>query len=382
MKDIYIQRAAAISPLGSSLDDIWEKVLVGATAFGSAKLSDEQHFFAAETVPGSSSDMTVYAPLFNETVRALVAELKIDSPVDAIFFATAVGNLAHVENEIYSKRIVDAEALDFSATEKVFAETPAWGANTRFICIPTGCCAGLQAVGLARQVMHALNLRRAIVMSIDFGLTPLGYMAFDRINATIAFDESITSSPSRPFCNERSGFLFADGGGAILVSTEPNPSSEQREPRISGYGCVSSAFHMTDIATDGCSIKASIEKAINEAGLASERISHVNLHASGTQQNDAAEFQALSDIFGPKLPTITAFKGNHGHALGGANMIEIALSWKMLTEQRLPRTPVGLAVDAYDNVGPRSASQSSKINAILKTASGFGGIHASLVMEN
>jgi 3-oxoacyl-(acyl-carrier-protein) synthase len=379
MKNIYIQRAAAISPLGTSLDDIWEKVLVGATAFGSVKLSAEQHFFAAESVRSSSSDITVYAPLFNDTVRALVAELNIDEPVDAIFFATAVGNLAHIENEIYCKRIVDAEALDFSATEKVFAETRAWGPNTRFICVPTGCCAGVQAAGLARQIMHALNLRRAIVMSIDFGLTPLGYMAFDRINATIAFDESITSSPSRPFCNERSGFLFADGGGAILVSTEP---TQQGQPRISGYGCVSSAFHMTDIASDGGSIKASIEKAINEAGLAPEKISHVNLHASGTQQNDAAEFQALSDIFGPKLPTITAFKGNHGHALGGANMIEIALSWKMLTEQKLPCTPDGLGVDAYENVGPRSASRPSKINAILKTASGFGGIHASLLMEN
>jgi len=378
MNKIYIERAAAISPLGQSLEEIWGKVLVGDTEFGSANLASERYFFSSETVRNSSSDIVTYAPIFYEKIRALVAELNIDEPVDAIFFATAVGNLAHVENEIYSRRVIDSKDLDFSSTENIFLETPAWGHKTRFICVPTGCCAGLQAVGLARKIMFALNLRRAIVMSIDFGLTPLGYMAFDRINATIPFDHSLKSSPSRPLCKERGGFLFADGGGAILVTTEPKESSQ---PSISGYGCVSSAFHMTDIATDGVSIRESIDKAMNEAGLVPENVSHVNLHASGTQQNDAAEYQALSDIFGSKLPTITAFKGNHGHALGGANLIEIALCWKMLVEQKLPRTPVGLAIDAYEEVGPRSTSNPLKINSILKTASGFGGIHASLVME-
>lgn len=148
MKDLYIERAAAIGPLGKSLEEIWDKVLVGDTEFGSARLSSERHFFAAETVRNSSSDISTYAPIFYDTIRALVAELNIDEPVDAIFFATAVGNLAHIENEIYSRRVVDAEDLDFSSTEKIFAETPAWGTKTRFICVPTGCCAGLQAAGL------------------------------------------------------------------------------------------------------------------------------------------------------------------------------------------------------------------------------------------
>lgn len=379
MKDLYIERAAAIGPLGQSLEQIWGKLLAGETEYGRAELPLNRIFFAAETVKNSSSDIGTYAPLFYDTIRALVAELNIDEPVDAIFFATAVGNIAYIENEIYSRRNVNAETLDFSSTEKIFADTPAWGPGTRFICVSTGCCAGLQAAGLARKVMPALGLRRAIVMSIDFGMTPLSFMAFDQINATTPFDPKLTSSPSRPFCRERGGFLFADGGGAILVATEPKNTNL---PRISGYGCVSSAFHMTDIATDGGSIKSSIQKAMNEAQLSADKVSHVNLHASGTQQNDAAEYQALTDIFGSSLPPITAFKGNHGHALGGANMIEVALCWKMMREQKVPRTPVGLATNAYDEVTPRATSTAFKGNAILKTASGFGGIHASLVMEN
>lgn len=378
MKDIYIENAAAISPLGQSLDLIWTKILAGETEYGRADFPTNLSFFAAETIKNSSSDIETYAPLFYETIKALVAELKIDEPVDAIFFGTAVGNLAYIENEIYARREVPTEALDFSATEKIFAETAAWGPDTRFICVPTGCCAGLQAAGLARKVMLALGLRRAIVMSIDFGMTPLGFMAFDQINATTPFDPSLNSSPSRPFCKERGGFLFADGGGAILITTEPKDTNL---PKISGYGCVSSAFHMTDIATNGESIKASIQKAMDDAQLSADEISHVNLHASGTQQNDAAEYQALIDTLNLPLPPITAFKGNHGHALGGANMIEVALCWKMLCEKKVPRTPANLATDAYEAVPSREITTPFEGNVVLKTASGFGGIHATLIME-
>ncbi len=379
MKDLYIENAAAIGPLGQSLDEIWGKLFTGETVYGRADLPLGRSFFAAETVRGSASDISTYAPLFYDAIRALVADLKIGEPVDAIFFATAVGNLAFVENEIYSRHDVPSETLDFSAIESIFTQTSAWGSKTRFICVPTGCCAGVQAAGLARKVMPALGIRRAIVMSLDFGLTPLGFEAFNKINATTPYDPTLNSSPSRPFCKGRAGFLFADGGGAILVTTEPGDSNL---PRISGYGCVSSAFHMTDIATDGHSIRASIERAMDDAQLSADQIAHVNLHASGTQQNDAAEYQALTDIFGTTLPPITALKGNHGHALGGANMMEIAVCWKMLREKIVPRTPTSLAVDAYDAVPPRASAVSFRGNSILKTASGFSGIHASLIMEH
>jgi 3-oxoacyl-(acyl-carrier-protein) synthase len=379
MNDLYIENAAAIGPLGQSLDEIWNKLLAGETAYGRVDLPSGRSFFAAETVENSASSIAAYAPLFYEAIRALVDSLKVEVPVDAIFFGTAVGNLAYVENEVYSCRDLPVERLDFSELETIFAQTPAWGPETRFICVPTGCCAGVQATGLARKIMFALGLRRAIVMSLDFGLTPMGFEAFDKINASTPFDPILKSSPSRPFCKRRTGFLFADGGGAILVTTEPG---DTELPRITGYGCVSSAFHMTDISTDGHSIRASIERAMEEAQLSADQISHVNLHASGTQQNDLAEYQAMATIFGATLPLITAFKGNHGHALGGANMIEIAVCWKILRERLVPPTPVALAVDAYEAVRPRVAATFFEGRSILKTASGFSGIHASLIMEH
>ncbi|AZE50412.1 hypothetical protein C4K04_4757 [Pseudomonas chlororaphis] len=378
MSHLYIQNAAAIGPLGQNLDEIWERVLEGRTAYGRVELSGSREFFAAETFPGYASDPKTYAPLFYEAITRLVADLKIETPVDAIFFATAVGNLADAENDIYSGHELGLEKLDFAAVEDLFRKTPAWGEKTRFICVPTGCCAGLQALGLAQKTMPYLGLCRAIVMSLDFGLSPLALEAFRKINATAVFDDQVKASPSRPFCKERDGFLFSDGGGAVLVSVE---RSVEPMPRITGYGCVSSAYHMTDIAIDGSSIRESIEQALLMSGLKPSQIGHVNLHASGTVQNDQAEYQALTDLIGSELPPITAFKGNHGHALGGSNMLEIALTWKMMREEIVPPTPNKLLVDAFDSVQPRDLSGPLTNRTTLKTASGFSGIHASVIME-
>lgn len=379
MSKLYITNASAISPLGGSLNEIWQQVLQGDAVYGHVRLPGQRDFFVAESVPGSGSDITAYASLFKEAIRRLVEQLEIDTPVEAIFFASAVGNLAEVESDIYADRPVSLEQLDFSAMEAVFAETSAYGTGTKFVCIPTGCCAGLQAIGLAKSAMPRLGLTRALIMSLDFGLTPLALESFNKINATCAYDPAISGSPSRPFCRDRDGFLFADGGGAVLVTTE---APAQSVPYISGYGCVSSAFHMTDIATDGSSIRQSIEQAIGDAGTTGAAIDHVNLHASGTQQNDQAEYQALVDVIGPNLPPITAFKGNHGHALGGANMIEVALAWKMMTAGILPPTAGSLPMDAYEAVPPRERAVSLPTASLLKTASGFSGIHATMIMEN
>jgi len=378
MIPLFIQKAAACSPLGANLDEIWSRILSGETSWGTTRLSGNRNYFTAETIADSTSDIRTYATLFYDAIRNLVTDLDISEPVDAIYFGTAVGNLAYLENKIYSGSNVKAEEVDFSHLREIFEQTMAFGPDTRFVCVPTGCCAGLQAIGLAKSTMRKLGLRTAIIMSLDFGLTPLALEAFNKINATSMYDPATNGSPSRPFCKGRKGFLFADGGGAILVSAEePSGSTVQ----VSGYGCVSSAFHMTDIKTDGHSIRQSIECALAEAQIDGSMIDHINLHASGTEQNDAAEYNALIDIIGHDLPVITAFKGNHGHALGGANLIEVALVWKIMMERRIPPTPHHLPVDAFKEVHPRSEITDFTGRRVLKTASGFSGIHASVIME-
>lgn len=379
MSELHIIAAAAIGPLGSSLNEIWENVLSGQVNAEELEVASGKSYVCSPCYSGSTANTHTYGMAYHNALIKLLDSLELDAPVDAVFLGTAVGNLGSIEERIYAKRAVDISNLDFANLKEVLKDCTAVDDNTRFITIPTGCCAGLQAVGLAKAIMPELGLQRGVVASLDFGLTPLAFEAFSKINATTDGDVQSDRHPSRPFCRDRSGFLFADGGGAIAVTLA---QPERPVPRITGYGCVSSAYHMTDISVDGLAIKASIDLAMKDAAVKASDIGHVNLHASGTVQNDQAEHAALSMVFGEDLPVITTFKGNHGHALSGANMLEITLSWKMMQTGLVPPTPKTLPVDAFDNVPPRPEPIPLTKSTQLKTASGFSGIHASLVMEN
>lgn len=380
MTQLYITAASAFGPLGKSLDEIWHAIMCGKTTGSTLHVASGRQYMAATTHGGHTTNTQSYAKSFTEGLRSLVLDLDLDGPVDAIFVGTAVGNLCKAEHEVYVTRDLRAEILDFANLRPMLEGCPGIGPDTQIVVVPTGCCAGLQAAGMAKAVMARMGYRTGIVASLDMGLTPLAFEAFSKINATADRKDHIEGTPiSRPFCKDRSGFLFADGGGAMAVSVDAPASGTM--PRLTGYGCVSSAYHMTDIETDGLPIAQSITLALADANCVPNRIGHVNLHASGTQQNDTAEHNALHATLNDPLPPITAFKGNHGHALAGANMLEIALTWKMMITGIVPPTPVGLAIDAYDDVPTRAQATKLAPGAILKTASGFAGIHATLVLE-
>ena len=95
----HIENAAAIGPLGISLETIWAAVMAGKTIYSKVSLPGHRKYFVAETKPGTGPDITAYASLFEDAIRSLVSELAPAEPVDAILLGTAVGNLGRVEGK-------------------------------------------------------------------------------------------------------------------------------------------------------------------------------------------------------------------------------------------------------------------------------------------
>jgi 3-oxoacyl-(acyl-carrier-protein) synthase len=208
--------------------------------------------------------------------------------------------------------------------------------------------------------------------------------AFARIGAT-----SSRSCPAEeascPFDKRRDGFVLGEGGAALVLERESTALARGAKPLavMAGYGSACSGFHMTDIHPSGDAIARSIELALDDAGLSVDVIDHVNLHGSSTPMNDVAEANALRSSLGAvagRVP-VTSLKSQIGHALGAAGAIELVASVMTVLEQRIPPTVnlvqqdsrVGLDVVTGD---PREAA----IRAVLKTVSGFGGIHSAVVV--
>jgi 3-oxoacyl-[acyl-carrier-protein] synthase-1 len=82
-----------------------------------------------------------------------------------------------------------------------------------------------------------------------------------------------------------------------------------------------------------------MESALQDAGLEPKQVDYINLHGTGTSQNDAMESQAVGRMFGNQA-VCGSSKPATGHCLGASGAIEAALCWLILSdlhrERRLP----------------------------------------------
>ena len=153
---------------------------------------------------------------------------------------------------------------------------------------------------------------------------------------------------------------------------------------VLGFGTSCNAFHMTDLPGDGKAMTSCISLALKDAGIKPSEIDYINAHGSSTRMNDIFETNAYKEIFGEyayKLPT-SSLKSMIGHPLAAANAVEFTICAMMFEKNILPPTINQEEKDPQCDLYyiPNEAI-SKKVNTILKTSSGFSGIHSSIILR-
>ena len=131
-----------------------------------------------------------------------------------------------------------------------------------------------------------------------------------------------------------------------------------------------------------------MREALADAALAPDDIAYLNLHGTGTPQNDASESAAVARVFPASLPC-SSTKPLVGHALGASGALEAAFCWLVLARRegallRLPPhrwdgvrdpklAPLALVGDDVSIPAPAPA-------ALVSNSFGFGGSNCSLVI--
>ncbi|MBW8879221.1 MAG: beta-ketoacyl-[acyl-carrier-protein] synthase family protein [Acidobacteria bacterium] len=186
---------------------------------------------------------------------------------------------------------------------------------------------------------------------------------------------------NRPFDRARSGFLFSQGGGAVLVLEE----LEQARARgasclaeVAGFAETSDAYNLMVMEPEGRQIARAVEGALADAGLRPEEIDYVNAHGTGTVANDETETSVLARIFGSR-PLVNSTKSLLGHTLGASGALEAVVTVLSLQHQtthvcRNLEEPIAdlnfvRRVDSYP------------IRNALSQSFAFGGHNAALVFK-
>ncbi|MBU1366886.1 MAG: beta-ketoacyl-[acyl-carrier-protein] synthase family protein [Candidatus Omnitrophica bacterium] len=251
--------------------------------------------------------------------------------------------------------------------------------------ISTGCTAGTDSIGFAFELIRDGRQDLIVSGASEAPITPITFGAFDVINA-LSKRNNPPNEASCPFDKRRDGFVISEGCGILVLEELEHALGRGAHIycEIIGYGTSCNAYHMTDLPQDGQAMVQCLEATFKDAGIEKEKIDYINAHGSSTPQNDVFETNAYKTFFGDyayKLP-ISSIKSMVGHPLAAANALESVLCAMIFQHNILPPTINQKIPDLRCDLDyiPNKARE-KKVDYILKTSSGFSGIHSSLIFK-
>jgi 3-oxoacyl-(acyl-carrier-protein) synthase len=256
------------------------------------------------------------------------------------------------------------------------------GINTT---ISTGCTAGTDSLGFAYELIRDGRQDLVISGASEAPITPVTFGAFDVVNV-LAKNNQEPHKASRPFDNKRNGFVISEGAGILIIEELEHAKKRGAHiyAEIKGFGTTCNAYHMTDLPPDGRPMALSMEQAIKEAGIRKEDIGYINAHGSSTRQNDVFETDAYKKVFKDlayQIP-ISSIKSMIGHPLAAANAVESVLCCMVFEKGYLPPTINQEEPDPKCDLNYIPNKKKKLMpEYILKTSSGFSGIHSAIVFK-
>ena len=157
-------------------------------------------------------------------------------------------------------------------------------------------------------------------------------------------------SAATPFSAQHNGFLFGEGGYALLLEDDAGVAerSGRRHGEILGVGAASAAVGINRWPDRAEPLVRSMHAALTDAGLSPRDIGVVYAAANGAVALDDVEARALREVFPDNDPVVTSIKGTIGEsgATGAAACIAAVLCGAV---QEVP------PISGIDNVAPGAA---------------------------
>jgi 3-oxoacyl-[acyl-carrier-protein] synthase II len=244
------------------------------------------------------------------------------------------------------------------------------------------CASGTVAIGHAFHAVRSGSVDFAISGGSEYLEDYYGgiFHGFDIARALVR-DYEDPASANRPFDVNRSGFLYSQGGAAVLLLEDLDTAMGRGAPilaEVAGYAETFDAYSIMSVAPDGVQIERMMNAALADAGMSHSDIQYINAHGTGTQANDAIESDVIARVFGRDV-LVNSTKSLIGHTIGASGAIEALVTVMSLKEQRThlcknleePLSELNFAREATTH----------SMDAGLSQSFAFGGHNAGLILK-
>mgnify|MGYP000902522180 CR=1 FL=1 len=398
MDTIYITGTGIISAIGRNTEEVLQSLLEnrsgigpithletihkGVLPVGEVKMTDEE-LMAYLEIQSSPSVITRTSLLGMVASREAVrnAGLHPGDCRSALVSATSVGGMDHSEGffDLYYKdqhkgRLREVVAHDCGeSTERMAIDL---GITGMVSTISTACSSSVNSI-----IYGAKLIRNGLAdIVVAGGSDALTRFTINGFNTLMILDKQ----PCRPFDDTRAGLNLGEGAGFIVLESARFAEARGAKPigRLLGYANANDAYHQTASSPDGFGATKAMRTALEMSGLKNEEIDYINVHGTGTQNNDLSEGTAMRNIFGENIPKFSSTKPFTGHTLGAAGGVEAVLSLLSIRHGLIyPNLNFSTPMNELGLVPNIQLIKGAKIRNVLSNSFGFGGNNSTAIFS-
>jgi 3-oxoacyl-(acyl-carrier-protein) synthase len=374
---ISITAIQSISPLGKSLDEIWDSYTNDLSVFKErqgALVSEISETSKAEIDRIKASD-TKYNKLDNSVLYAIFASRNaIDqagwngSDNFGINIGSSRGATALFEN-YYADFLKQDRAETLSSPTTTLGNISSWVAHDLQTQGPEishsiTCSTALHALLNGIAWLQSGMCDKFLVGGSEAPLTPFTIAQMKALNI---YATTIKDYPCRAMDLSKSKNGMILGEAASMACLEKG-NLQGALAVIAGIGYATEPLtHNVSLSTDAKCFQKSMTMALGD--LNPEEVDVIITHAPGTIKGDLAEIKAIKKVFCNKVPSLSNNKWKLGHTLGASGMLSIEMAVLILQNQKYIPVPY-LDLDV-----PK------RLKYILINAVGFGGNAVSVLLS-
>lgn len=351
---IYIHDMNCVSPLGLDLGSNWTQLLAGNSSIVQHDVGRIKNIYTAkmgeelmDTLLTPTADSTLLERMLFTAAKPIVEKYKPTART-ALVMSTTKGNVT-VQLTVLAKKM--AEALGF---------------YTQPIIVSHACVSGLLALSVGKRLIQMGLYDDAVILAGDAvsAFVVSGFQAF----------QAMSPFPCKPFDKGRTGVSLGEAAACVYVSKDPGAF------KILGEAAINDANHISGPSRTGEGLVKSILRAGQEANIDIKDIDFISAHGTATLYNDEMEAIAFHRLGLQDIP-MHSLKGYYGHTLGASGLLETVIALKAMQEHVLVPTlgfeelGVSQALNVIREIAYRPLTR------LLKTASGFGGSNAAMIIE-
>jgi 3-oxoacyl-(acyl-carrier-protein) synthase len=392
---VYVAGTGLITAIGNSVPESYASLKQEKTGIGPLTLFDSFHKnlpvgevkvsnSALAKSLGLSETLSRTALLGIQAAREAVKSSGIKDLNQwrcGLISATTVGGMDKTENFFpkflvnpLTGRLREVQHHPCGSSTELIADD--LGVKDFLSTINTACSSSVNSIMLGSRMIDAGMLDVVIAGGTD----ALTRFTLNGFNSLMILDKQ----PCRPFDASRSGLNLGEGAGFVVLVSEKVLKQESLNSicHVAGFGNATDAYHQTASSPEGRGSFSAMNTALQMSGLRPADIDYINLHGTGTVNNDLSEGTAVKRVFGERSPKLSSTKAYTGHTLGASGGIEAVFSALAISEQCVfPNLRFETTMPEH-GISPQQKFESQvSVKHVMSNSFGFGGNCSSIIFS-